>query len=84
MKEITIYCEKTVDTFSEDISNSFSYPDPVETFRDMCDGINKELYSDVIKHSNGDLFHKIDDVRVKREIFIATNKTMDVFTKEQK
>ena len=49
MRELTQSCVLTVDTFSEDTSNILSYPDPVQSFEDICNGIKKELYSEVVK-----------------------------------
>ena len=83
MRQLTQSCVLTVDTFSEDTSNIFSYPEPVQSFEEICNGIKKELYREVVKKSEAKLFNTIDDVRVKRAILIAAKKTMDIFEKER-
>jgi hypothetical protein len=81
MKESTLSCSErspTVDTFSEDKRNMFSYPEPVETFEDTCKGINDKLFHNVMSHEEGKLFNKIDEVRVKRAILVAAKKTREL------
>ena len=59
MKESTLSCSKrspTVDTFSEDKRNMFSYPEPVFTFEETCKGINNELFQNVMSHEEGKFF----------------------------
>ena len=74
----------TVDTFSEDTSNIFSYPEPVQSFEEICNGINKKLYTSVVNKSKANFFNTLDDVRVKRAILVAAKKTMDIFEKERR
>ena len=75
--ELTLYCsEQTtiVDTFAEDKTNIFSYPDPVETFEETCKGIGDGLFQKVMAHDQGNLFNKINEIKVKKAILIAAKK----------